>query len=91
MLESSMTARKEAPTLCLPRKPPRIDWPVIIEQLLGAGFTLTALARAIRIPDSTLDRYRYGSEPLHRNGETIIQAWCAICRRPRSDLPMRAV
>lgn len=66
----------------------RIDWRALIEQMLSTGISLLALSKRLQIADSTLDRYRAGSEPPHCVGEQLIEAWCTMRKASRTQLPL---
>lgn len=65
----------------------RIDWFQVITSLGRAGYSLSAVASAIRVPKGTLTGWKQGAEPRYSDGERLVQLWCQITGRDRTDLP----
>lgn len=66
------------------------DWFRILADLLRSGKPHRAVARETEIPVSTLRGWWLGnSEPLHENGERLIEYWCSVTGNGRDSAPRR--
>jgi hypothetical protein len=66
----------------------RINWLRLILTLRGCGMTETEIARRIRVPRSSLDSWKSGSEPAHATGELLISLYCSELSLTRQDVPV---
>lgn len=72
-----------------PSKPVEaIDWFRLVWDLIQHGQTLTSVAQTAGIPRTSLNDYMRGGQPMHWRGERMIDLWCVVCSKPRSELPM---
>lgn len=69
---------------------PRVDWSRLILTLRGCGMTETEIAKRIRVPRSSLDSWKNGTEPAHVTGELLIRLYCAQLSLSRDDVPTAA-
>lgn len=70
----------------------RVDWPQIITDLRGRGYTITAIAMRLRIPRTTIRGWAdIDCEPRHADGERLIALWCASTGMERGQLPLANV
>lgn len=64
-----------------------IDWFRILADLNKAGISLHTTADETRIPYSTLQGYKNGSEPKYSTGCTLVAFWSERTGKPKSDAP----
>lgn len=70
------------------RDAPVTDWfRVIIELCTVHGYTHALIAMAVGAGKSTVQGWKNGSEPGHRDGESLITLWCSVTGKQRDQLP----
>lgn len=65
----------------------KVDWFRILKSLNRLGYSGQQIADEIDVAKSTLLGGRQGAEPRHSSGEALIELWCSILSRERSQLP----
>lgn len=71
--------------------PHRIDWQRLIDDLYRAGLKPHVIAQRVGCARTTIQAYHnYGNSPLHQTGERLIEVWCEVTQRVRSETPRRA-
>lgn len=73
-----------------PRQSFEVDWVLLVAQLRETGLSFAQIAERSEISKSSLVMMGSGmhSQPLHANGEQLIQFWCRVTNLRREDLPM---
>ena len=67
---------------------PGVDWFKLITELCTKhGYTHALIAMAVGAGKSTVQGWKQGAEPSHRDGESLIAIWCQVTGRPRDDTP----
>lgn len=66
----------------------KVDWFRVLTDLTRAGCSLQQIADELDISKSTLLGWKQGASPRHHSGEALIELWCRIKERDRSDLPV---
>ena len=70
----------------------RIDWPQVVADLKGRGYTTTGIAMRLRIPRTTIRGWtEIDGEPRHADGERLIALWCSCTGLDRQQLPLANV
>jgi hypothetical protein len=76
----------------VPRQSFEVDWVALVAQLRSPPFSLSfaQIAERSEISKSSLVMMGSGmhAQPLHANGEQLIQFWCRVTNLRREDLPM---
>lgn len=67
---------------------PAIDWNRVFLMLRREGYTTRDVSSIVGVPRSTITGWMSGSEPRHREGETVIQFWCETTGQSREGLPL---
>lgn len=64
------------------------DWfRVIVELCSNHGYTHALIAMAVGAGKSTVQGWKNGSEPSHRDGERLITLWCSVTGGERDQVP----
>jgi hypothetical protein len=70
------------------RSAPVTDWFRLITQLCHQhGYTHLLIAMAVGAGKSTVQGWKQGSEPGHRDGESLITLWCEVTGEGRDQVP----
>lgn len=66
----------------------RVDWFRLVTDLQYAGVSMREAARRIGVAEGQLRNLRKGGEPLYPRGDALIELWCEVLAKSRTDLPM---
>ncbi len=69
----------------------RIDWFRIIDELKRQGVSLYGIEAAIGVSPQKLCGYKQGSEPRHKDGESLLGLWCQVTGKGREVAPVEPV
>jgi hypothetical protein len=71
----------------------RVDWPRLVLNLRGLGWTVERIATAVHIDRQRLSSYCEPllCEPRHDIGEALIALWGDECNLDRDSLPTVAI
>lgn len=50
-----------------------VDWFKILTELKGAGISNAEVARRLKVPATTVNSWRYGTEPNYSDGYRLIE------------------
>lgn len=64
-----------------------VDWFRVIVDLERKGYGPTIIALSIDAPKTTILGWKQGSRPRFEEGDSLIDLWCRVVGKNRSDLP----
>lgn len=70
-----------------PKKKLLVDWFRIITDLERAGYRHVDMAAAVGAGKSTVVGWKNGSQPAFDEGDSLINLWCCVTAKQRSDVP----
>ena len=65
----------------------KTDWFRVINDITRSGIPLQEIARELDVSKSAIIGWKQGAAPNHHTGEALIDFWCYVTQRPRSELP----
>jgi hypothetical protein len=66
-----------------------VNWSRVLDQVRGAGFTMSEVEAFTGIPRSTLLGYQnLGHEPRHSSGIVLLRFWAEATKADVNDPPM---
>ena len=66
-----------------------VDWPAVLMQLQGHGWTLVRIGAAIGTPEDRVRKWlQIFAQPRHDDGERLVALWCAVMRAERDAVPV---
>lgn len=65
----------------------RIDWFRVLIDLQRRGLPVSLVAGQLRIPESTILRWKQGAEPRYADGEALVSLWARLMDAPRDTAP----
>jgi len=70
-------------------RPGEVDFAQLIAQLQAVPLSFSQIAERAEVSKSSLVMLSSGShaQPLHANGERLVEFWCRVTNRRREDLP----
>jgi hypothetical protein len=69
--------------------PGAIDWEIVLRQLRATGLTYADISAATQVSKTRLIAMAAGdNEPLHANGECVINFWLATTKLTRAQIPI---
>ncbi|EBD0592307.1 hypothetical protein ACFWQX_004269 [Salmonella enterica] len=65
----------------------KTDWFRVINDITRSGIPLQKIARELDVSKSAIIGWKQGAAPNHHTGEALIDFWCYVTQRLRSELP----
>lgn len=65
----------------------KTDWFRIISDITRSGIPLQEIARELDVSKSAVIGWKQGAAPTHHTGEALIDFWCMVTQRARSEVP----
>jgi hypothetical protein len=67
-----------------------VSWWHVVVSLERHGYTQSAIAAAIDSKRTTVLNWKNnGASPRHKDGERLIELWCAVMQQGRDELPLK--
>ncbi|MCS3401395.1 hypothetical protein NYE92_01360 [Pantoea sp. B566] len=65
----------------------KTDWFRLLTDISRHGYSLQDIAEELDVVASTLIGWKKGASPRHHTGEALIELWCRVTGKSRSQLP----